>query len=186
MSVAKQTPQGRVIWITGLSGSGKTTLAKALQQLLPPPCLLLDGDELRSALGLFNCGYERSDRLKMAETYGRLCRLAADQGQTVVCATISLFHTAHEWNRNNLPHYFEVFLDMPKNVLMERDYKHVYGQNMKNVVGQTLMPEFPLNPDFIVRDPKLAPTTVAANIFSKLGERDNALEKPSFPLDRTI
>lgn len=164
MSAAQLTSPGRVIWITGLSGAGKTTLAKRLQQLLPPPCLLLDGDELRSALSLFHCGYERSERLKMAGTYSRLCQLAASQGQTVVCATISLFHTVHKWNRDNLPNYFEVFLDIPEKDLMERDYKCVYGQNKKNVVGQTLMPEFPLSPDFIVSDPSLPPATVAARI----------------------
>ena len=33
----------------------------------------------------------------------RLCRLLAEQGTDVVCATISLFHEVQRWNRENIP-----------------------------------------------------------------------------------
>jgi adenylylsulfate kinase len=81
---------GRVIWITGLSGAGKTTLAQALLPMLPQPRLLLDGDAVREALALLAGGYAREDRLKLALTYARLAKLAADQGVAVICATISM------------------------------------------------------------------------------------------------
>ena len=45
---------GTVFWITGLSGSGKSTLANQLNSQLHKlnKCtVLLDGDELRQALG---------------------------------------------------------------------------------------------------------------------------------------
>jgi adenylylsulfate kinase-like enzyme len=45
--------------------------------------------------------------------YARLCRVLAEQGVTVVIATISLFKEVHAWNRENLPGYFEVYLKVP-------------------------------------------------------------------------
>jgi adenylylsulfate kinase len=164
-------PGGRVIWITGLSGAGKTTLARALLPLLPQPRLLLDGDGMREALALLAGGYERSDRLKLALTYARLCLLAAGQGQTVVCATISMFHEAQEWNRKNLPGYFEVFLDPPREILSARDYKKVYQPENGPVMGETLAPEFPLNPDLRLADPALKPQEAARMRIACLKEK---------------
>lgn len=117
---------GRVIWITGLSGAGKTTLARALLEHLPE-AILLDGDELREALGAADSGFDAASRKKLALTYAKLARLLARQGVTVVVATISLFHDVHAWNREHLPDYLEVFLDVPEDVRRQRDPKGLYA-----------------------------------------------------------
>ena len=115
-------PQGRVVWITGLSGAGKTTLARALQRALPGS-LLLDGDELREALGASGHGFDAESRRRLALTYARLAGRLARQGATVIVATISLFHDLHAWNRANLPGYVEIFLDVPEDDRRGRDPK---------------------------------------------------------------
>lgn len=160
---------GRVIWITGLSGAGKSTLAEALAPLLPQPVLILDGDALRAALAPLAGGYERSDRLRLARTYSRLCQLAADQGQTVLCATISMFHEVRQWNRENLPGYFEVFIDPPEAALKQRDYKNVYRRpGEETVIGRDLHPEIPLNPDLHLTDAALDPQQAAELVLASL------------------
>lgn len=141
---------GRVIWITGLSGSGKTTLANALLPRLPPPRLLLDGDEMREALSPIAGGYDVDSRKRLAHTYARLCKLIASQGTTVVCATISMFHEVREWNRLHLPNYCEVYLEASEAVLKERDFKKIYRETAgqaSHIVGQTIPPELPKAPD---------------------------------------
>lgn len=165
--------EGRVIWITGLSGSGKTTLAKALMLLLPTPGLLMDGDELRDALAPLVGGYGPGERLNLARTYARLAKMAADQGLTVVCATISMFHEVQDWNRRHLPNYFEVFLDIPLEALRQRDYKKVYHKSPdlaepKPVVGESIEPQLPRNPDLRLEDPYLPPADSAALIIKQL------------------
>src|SRR5580700_9784200 len=84
----------RVFWITGLSGAGKTTLARELCNRLRDaghPVFFLDGDALRSAIAE-DLGHSAGDRRRSAMRNARLCRLLAEQGAYVVCATISLFH----------------------------------------------------------------------------------------------
>lgn len=143
--VSDAKDSGRVIWITGMSGSGKTTLAKALQKNLPGS-VLLDGDDLREALGSADYGFDVEGRKKLAETYSRIARLLARQGFTALVATISLFHDLHDWNRKNLPGYFEIFLDIPEDIRRKRDPKKLYAANTSQMVGGEIKAELPLNP----------------------------------------
>jgi adenylylsulfate kinase len=121
---------GRVLWITGLSGAGKTTLAKALLPHMGPRVVLLDGDELRTALNLADSGFDKESRKGLAFTYARLARMIALQRFTVVVATISLFHELHAWNRAHLPGYYEVWLDVPEEECRRRDPKRLYAADL--------------------------------------------------------
>lgn len=145
--------KGCVYWITGLSGSGKTTLSHLLYQRLKAEkrkVLLLDGDELRWALGLTDCSYEFEERKKIALIYCRLCKMLAEQGTDVVIATISLFHDCHRWNRENQPSYYEVYLRVPKEVLASRNQKNLYSRDGQAVVGLDVQFEEPVEPDLII------------------------------------
>lgn len=160
-----RAPAGRVIWITGLSGAGKSTTARALMPLLPSSSILLDGDEMREALTLLAGGYAPEDRLKLALSYSRLCLLAARQGLAAVCATISMFHEVHQWNRENLPNYCEVFIDPPPERIQERDYKKVYQPGRGPVTGTHFAAQLPLNPHLHLRDHEKSPAENARLIF---------------------
>ena len=155
MSLSKKIPGGRVIWITGLSGAGKTTLARALLKRMPE-AILLDGDELREALGTPNSGFDVESRKKLALTYARLAGLLASQGKTVIVATISLFHEVHAWNRAHLSGYFEVFLDIPQEVCRRRDPKGLYAAERTGkagkMIGSAMDAEFPKQPHLIIRE----------------------------------
>jgi adenylylsulfate kinase len=149
MPSSEKISSGRVIWITGLSGAGKTTLARALVDHLPE-AILLDGDELREALGVFDRGFDTTSRKSLALTYARLAGLLARQGSMVVVATISLFHEVHAWNRDHLPGYLEVFLDVPEKTRRARDPKGLYAAEQEgrvtDMAGSALRVELPLSP----------------------------------------
>ena len=112
-----------VLWITGLSGSGKTTLAKEVYKKLKTknlPVILFDGDELREIFKSKSVqSYSREERMDFAMKYSKLCLQVSKQGLIVIIATISLFKKIHNWNRDNLPNYFEVFLKVPLDELKE-------------------------------------------------------------------
>lgn len=145
---------GVVIWITGLSESGKTSVGRRLVDYLSEfkPTVFLDGDELRSALGVTD-NYSRQQRILLATTYFKLAKLLADQGLIVVIATLAMFREIYEWNRSNQKNYMEIFLDVPLKVLFERDTKGLYSRYQqgleKNIAGLDLQIDIPDDPDLI-------------------------------------
>ena len=149
----------RTIWITGLSGAGKSTLAVAVCQRLRnngETVIYLDGDQLREVFGSVDNSKEnhgREARLSLAMQYAHLCHVIAEQGVTLVIATISMFNEVHKWNRDNLPNYFEIFLKVPIEELKKRDPKQIYlrydaGQ-LSDVAGLDLEVDEPNKSDLL-------------------------------------
>lgn len=147
-----------VYWITGLAGAGKTTLAHGLQAHLRArgqQAVLLDGDAVREILGETG-SYDLSSRQRVAMRISHLCHWLSEQGIPVVCATISLFHACQNWNRQHMPGYREIFLDVPLETLIARDQKGLYSAALRgeisNVMGVDLTPEWPQQPDWVLKD----------------------------------
>jgi cytidine diphosphoramidate kinase len=171
---------GRVIWITGLSGSGKSTLANLLQRALEQAgqsVVLLDGDALRAVMPLGD-RFDREARLALALSYGRLCRLLALQGFTVVCATISMRAEVYAWNRANLPGYVEVFLDVPARLRAARDPKRYYAkletEGLGDFAGHDQEVDLPPAPDLhLVPQDSESPHESLSRILQVLEERDD-------------
>lgn len=150
--------KGILYWITGLSGAGKTTIGNALYYTLRKQqdnVVLLDGDILKKIVG-DHLGYSEKDRRKRAIKYAMLCKTLTDQGIVVICCTIAMYDDVRIWNRKNNKGYVEIFLDVPFEVLKERDQKGMYSQYQKgkfeNLIGADLAVEFPKNPDIILNN----------------------------------
>lgn len=157
MDSTEKMTNGTVIWLTGLSAAGKSTIAKEIQTILQEKGifpLLLDGDEVRTAINDLNCGHDSKNRLLNAYRISRFANLAARQGLIVIVATMSLFHEIHDWNRQNFPKYFEVLIQADMETLKKRDpkglYKKISAGKEKNMPGVDLEPQFPQKPDLII------------------------------------
>jgi len=159
--------RGAVIWITGLSGSGKTTVATEVVHRLKASgrcAVLLDGDELRNIFQDFR--YDRQARLELSYKYSRLAGYLASQGLVVVTSVIALFKEVHEYNRQRLPNYFEVFIKVDIEELIKRDVKGVYKG--VNVYGKDLGVEFPEKPDLVLEHSfDVAPEKLAEQIVEE-------------------
>lgn len=172
-----------VIWLTGLSGAGKTTIAEAMVGTLKPhipELVLVDGDVIRELFGA-SLGYEEPAR---RDQIGRLQRLSgwlARQGQTVVVAALYAHPDLLAWNRDNLPGYFEVYVDAPMDLLRERDSKGLYagadsGQT-PNVVGVDIPWHVPQQPDMVIDAARVEPPSdVAMRIVRRIPELAAALD----------
>lgn len=143
-----------VYWLTGLSGAGKTTIGTLLAQYLRHagyPVVFLDGDELRAMYGdQFGHSYEQ--RMAASQQYARLCQLLVKQQIHVICATISMFHPIQRWNREHIPGYVEVFVNVPISELQCRDSKQIYSKAPNNIVGLDIPAEYPENPDIVINN----------------------------------
>jgi adenylylsulfate kinase len=149
-------PIGTTYWITGLPGSGKTTIARLLCARLRHqglPAVLIDGDRMREILG-GTFGYGRAERENLAGIYGRWCQELNLQGTDAVCATVSMFEAAREWNRRNLDNYREIYLRVPFSVLRQRDPKALYANaakgRMSDIPGLDQLFEEPCAPDIVI------------------------------------
>lgn len=150
--------EGRLFWITGLSGAGKTTIGTMLYQKLKEKysnTVLFDGDVLRQVFG-DDLGYSKEERFVCAMRYARLCKLLTEQGILVVCCTISMFDAVRKWNRENIANYTEVYIQVPMEILEQRNQKNLYDDvkrgTVENVVGMDLGLELPKSPDIVLRN----------------------------------
>ena len=180
----KHITSGCLFWIPGLSGAGKTSIGEIFTELLRERydnVVFLDGDELREIFGATATNldnYERETRLALALQYVRLCRMLSQQGHMVVIATISLFKEVHEWNRKNLPCYFEVYLKVSLEELRRRDSKGIYSRfdagELTNVAGLDLSIDEPEWPDLTIEFDSTCKVTELANeiiTLLKLGQK---------------
>jgi adenylylsulfate kinase len=175
---------GTVVWITGLSGAGKSTLANATTEKLRAagePVVQLDGDALREVFGAAATiaeNHTREARLALAMQYTQLCRVIAEQGQTVVIATISMFKEVHAWNRRHLPGYLEVYLKTPIAELRRRDPKGIYRRfdagQLSHVAGLDLPVDEPEGAELLFEfAPGQEPAALADRIIASITTRRN-------------
>lgn len=184
-----QTPVvGQVFWVTGLAGAGKSSIAEELCVLIrgiKPNVVSLDGDVMREVFGA-TASYSPAERLALAFQYGRLCRLLADQGIDVVCATISMFHEVRAWNREHIAGYREIYVRVPIEVLIARDQKQLYSQALRgerlNVAGIDLVIEEPVTPDVVLDNGgQRPPADLAREVFIQYYPVSHSRTSPSLP-----
>ena len=119
---------------------------------MAPNTVYVDGDEIRETLGLDGDSYYYTleGRQEVAHRITSLCRWLDVQKINVVCCTISLFDEIHIRNRQELSEYFEVYIDVPIEVLKRRDQKNLYDGSQMNVVGLDLPFAPPASPHMTI------------------------------------
>jgi adenylylsulfate kinase-like enzyme len=147
-----------VVWLIGLSGTGKTTLAREVvagANRENKNTILIDGDVIREIFGN-DLGYSIADRLLNAQRICQLGKFLDDQGINVVCAILSIFPETRKWNRENLKNYYEVFIDTPIEILIERDSKGIYGKynrgEITEVAGMDIEFQIPEKSDLVIEN----------------------------------
>ena len=118
-----------------------------------PQLVMLDGDVVRQTFGndLTHC---ESDRVLQVQRLRSMAKVMGDQDLIVLVAVLYSHPALLAWNRENLPGYFEVYLNSSIELVMERDDKGLYVAaaegRMKNVVGVDIPWHEPKTPDLIL------------------------------------
>lgn len=145
-----------IIWLTGLSGAGKSTIADILVKKLRdkiPAIVQIDGNVVREIFGP-SLGFDESSRKKQIKRIQKLAKFLADQQLFVIVAALYCHPELMQWNRANLPNYYEVLVDASIDLVMERDprglYKKAKTGEMPDLVGIDVPWHRPENSDLIL------------------------------------
>jgi cytidine diphosphoramidate kinase len=150
-----------VVWLVGLSGAGKSTIGRELHKYwkeISANTVLIDGDEIR-ALFKRDKGtqpYTISGRRENADSIVELCHWLDSQKINVICNILCIFDDILDENKNRFSQYFEIFIDTPLELVIERDIKGIYAPAMrneeKNVVGVDIEFPVPKKPNIVLKN----------------------------------
>ena len=142
-----------IVWLTGRPASGKTTLAHRVGELTEKPCVILDSDEVRDALGMH--GYTPVDRDAFYRVLGDLALLLERQGIVVLVAATGALRSYRDSLRANAAHFVEVHVDVPVSECEARDPKRLYAMarsgNAPELPGIGASYEPPTSPEITAR-----------------------------------
>ncbi len=149
-------PKGFTLWFTGLSGAGKSTLAGHVAQELRQRGLnveILDGDEVRTNLSQ-GLGFSKEDRDTNIKRIGYVCNLLTRNGVVAMSAAISPYKEVRDYNRTQIGHFIEVYVQCSIEELTRRDVKGLYKKalagEIKNFTGISDPYEPPDHPEIVV------------------------------------
>lgn len=135
-----------VVWITGLPASGKSTLAQELHRRLPY-AVVLDSDEVRTALGM--SAYTEDARDRFYRALAGIAAMLARQGVVVLVAATSPSREHRQIARELAPAFLEVYVDTPVADCMRRDPKQLYATAPAKLPGAGVAYEPPEAPAVI-------------------------------------
>jgi len=167
-----------VVWLIGLSRAGKTTIGRELYEqwkAIESNTVLIDGDEIRAIFqhDVDENSYALDGRRKNADRICQICAWLDRQEINVVCCILSIFEESRQWNRINLSEYFEVYIEVAFDRLIDRDDGSLYSPalkgKLKNVVNVDIPFHEPDNPDYIFNnsEPREDFSVVAAEILQR-------------------
>eukprot|EP00620_Florenciella_sp_RCC1587_P021806 CAMPEP_0182556594 /NCGR_PEP_ID=MMETSP1324-20130603/806_1 /TAXON_ID=236786 /ORGANISM="Florenciella sp., Strain RCC1587" /LENGTH=1013 /DNA_ID=CAMNT_0024768507 /DNA_START=30 /DNA_END=3071 /DNA_ORIENTATION=- len=127
--------KGITLWMTGYSGSGKSTIARALEEKLVLEYGLhvqnLDGDNVRTGLNR-DLGFSPGDRAESVRRVGEMACLFTGGGVITLVTLVSPYQADRDAARQRHEEqglkFMEVFMDVPIEVVQERDPKGLYAK----------------------------------------------------------
>ena len=150
----KNKNKGILFWITGLSGSGKTTIAKKIKKdiiQLYGPTLLVSGDNLRKIFK-FN-KYTYNERVSNSKKFCKFAKFVTNQKINLIFAAVGMMDSMRKWYRNNIDNYIEIYIKADLKKIIRLKKKKIYHKkNGGDIVGITIKPEFPKQPDIRINN----------------------------------
>jgi adenylyl-sulfate kinase len=167
---------GLTIWVPGLSGAGKSTISVIIERELRArgrKVEVLDGDVVRTHLSK-GLGFSKEDRDTNIRRIGWVCEVLSRNDVIAIAAAISPYRAIRDEIRERIPNFFEIFVDVPIEVAIERDTKGLYKKalagELKGFTGVDDPYEPPLDPELVIHTATETPEQSAERILAALRE----------------
>lgn len=172
--MALKTSQAFAVWITGLPASGKSTVTGSLKSLLDEQGVdvaVLESDVLRKIFSE-NPRYGESERDAFYRRMIWIGALLTQHGVPVIFDATANRRAWRDEARRQIPHFVEVFVDVPLAICVERDPKEIYrgaaaGQ-ASDVPGMQAAYEPPESPELVIDGTRETPLEGARRIMAFL------------------
>lgn len=168
-----------VLWFTGLSGAGKSTVADIVERRLfamGRHTFVLDGDNVRHGLNR-DLGFSAADRVENIRRVAEVAKLMMESGLIVLVTFISPFVADRRMARSLFGEgqFFEIFVDTPLAVCMERDTKGLYRRalsgEIKEMTGLSSPYERPEHADLVLDGRQKSPEELAEEVLRLVAHR---------------
>jgi adenylyl-sulfate kinase len=151
-------------------------LARALAarlEAIPLDYELIDGDEIRTEL-CCDLGFSKTHRDENVRRIGYIARLLNRHSIIAIVAAISPYREARERVRASIPHFIEVHVDCPLDVLAARDtkglYKRALAGELEQFTGVSDPYEPPVSPELYLNSAGNLPEENIALLLERLTE----------------
>lgn len=157
---------GLVFWIEGFSGSGKSTIAELIKKRIDKKygkTIVLSGDDLRKILNLH--GYSKKERTKLCYKTSEFIFFLIKNKINVIYSVVGLNHLSRRIYKSKLKNFYVTLIEADISKIKKLEKKNTYIKK-KNIVGIDIKPEYPHNPDFIIKnDMKTSPYKLANKYY---------------------
>jgi adenylyl-sulfate kinase len=170
-----------IIWLYGRPCSGKTTIGNELITLFDKfelPALHIDGDELRGGLNN-DLGFNSNDRFENIRRAAEMASfLAVKKTLTVICTFVTPFIElrllAKTIAQRNKVSFFEIYIDAPLEICIQRDvkgqYKFALAGQITEFTGITSPFEVPQDEFIAIDSVNQSPEECAMQIFRMVND----------------
>lgn len=172
------TPEGMVVWITGLPASGKSTLARYILDILRARgqvTMWIDSDDMRAVITP-RPTYTEEERDIFYTALGYVAGLSAEGGAIAIVSATAPLRRYRDEARARVRHFAEVYLRCAEHIRRARDYKGLYSGSDEGVI--TTLPgvgapyERPLDPELSLDSGQLSPDELALLVLELVEGRE--------------
>ena len=145
--------KGFLFFIEGFAGSGKSSIGiKSYKEInaLFGPTIIVHGNQIRDILNVY--GYSKIERLKSSYRSSKFIKFITDQNFNVIYTVLSLNYKSKSIYKKKIKNLVEILIDSDVKKIIAKNMKKKIYKLKKNVVGVHIKPQFPKNPDIVIKN----------------------------------
>jgi adenylylsulfate kinase-like enzyme len=108
----------------------------------------------------------------LSKKFCKFAKFITDQKINLIFAVVGMMHSARKWCRDNVDNYIEIYLKADLKKIIKLKKKKIYHKKRTgDIVGITIKPELPKQPDIVINNNfKKTSKDLANNLVKKISK----------------